>query len=244
MVESVRAHGILQPILVRRLGEDGDTYEIIAGERRWRAAQRAQLHQVPVIVKEVDDTVALELTLVENIQREDLTAIEEADAYRRLIDEFRYTQEQLAEAVGKSRSHIANTLRLLGLPETVKAMIDDGRLTAGHARALLAADDPTALARTIVDKGLSVREVERLVQQGPVAKRGRQPVPETNPDTLALERDISNALGLEVGIRHRSDRGGYVKIKYKTLEQLDEVCQRLCHHVEDADASDSGEQES
>lgn len=244
LVESVRAHGILQPILVRRLGEDGDGYEIIAGERRWRAAQRAQLHQVPVIVKEVDDTVALELTLVENIQREDLTAIEEAGAYRHLIDEFRYTQEQLGEAVGKSRSHIANTLRLLGLPETVKAMIEDGRLTAGHARALLAADDPAALARTIVDQGLSVREVERLVQRGPVAKRRRQPVPETNPDTLALERDISHALGLEVGIRHRSDGRGYVKIKYKTLEQLEEVCQRLCHHAEDADASDSGAPES
>lgn len=231
LVASIRAHGILQPIVVRRSGDDADTYEIVAGERRWRAAQVAQLHQVPVIVKELADAEVLEIALVENLQREDLTAIEEAQAYRRLIDEFAHTQEQLAQTIGKSRSHVANVLRLLGLPDTVKAMIEDGRLTAGHARTLLGTDDPEKLAHEIVRRGLSVREAERLAQTRAPTPRGRRKAAK-DADTVSLERDLSQALGLKVTIRHRPDRGGEMHIGFRTLDQLDLVCQRLCHNPE------------
>ncbi len=234
LAESIREHGILQPILVRRHHEGRDRYEIVAGERRWRAAQRVQLHQVPVVVRDLDDSQLLETALVENIQREDLSPLEEAAAYQRLIDDFGHTQQALSKIVGKSRSHVANMLRLLGLPDLVKAMLDDGAMTAGHARALLAADDPAALARRVVAERLSVRETERLVQEDTAEKR--QPTPlrarrlgrEKDPDTVALENDISNALGLGVDIRAKPNHSGEIKIKYATLEQLDEVCRRLC----------------
>ena len=233
LVESVREHGILQPILVRRLPDHDNRYEIVAGERRWRAAQEAKLHQVPVMIREVKDAALVEVALVENIQREDLTPIEEAEAYRRLVDEFHHTQEQLARVVGKSRSHIANSMRLLALPDAVKTLVEDGALSAGHARALLTAPRPADLAREVVAKGLNVRQTERLVA-GPVKKKvGRPPTKDVN--TAALEADLSAALGLKVAIHGRTARGhasgGEVRIAYDTLEQLDEVCRRLCHHT-------------
>lgn len=228
LVASVREHGILQPILVRRVpseGEDAVSYEIIAGERRWRAAQEARLTRVPVLVRDFNDSEALEIALVENVQRVDLSPIEEAAGYQRLIDEFGHTQEALGQLIGRSRSHIANTMRLLNLPEEVRGMLADGRLTAGHARALLGTEDPVALARRIIRGGLNVRQAERM-------KRSGDPKPPSEPphkdaDTLALEKNLSNALGLNVEIVHDAHRGGSVRIKYRTLEQLDEVCRRL-----------------
>ena len=231
---SILEIGILQPILVRH-ARDGDgvsntEFEIIAGERRWRAAQRAQLHQVPVVIREMDDVQALEVAIVENVQRADLSALEEADGYQRLMDEFGHTQEHLSGIIGKSRPHIANTLRLLALPAKVKALIEDGSLSAGHGRALLAADDPYALARQVIKKGLNVRQVEKLVKKagagGKLASR-QQPLPGKDADTLALEANISAALGLKIDIDHKGDSGGLVTIQYQTLEQLDEVCRRL-----------------
>ena len=233
LVDSVREHGILQPILVRRLPDQENRYEIVAGERRWRAAQAASLHQVPVMIRDFSVAARVEIALVENIQREDLTAIEEAQAYRHLTDEFGHTQEKLAQAVGKSRSHVANSLRLLALPDAVKEMVEDGSLTAGHARALLTATDPGALAREIVAKGLNVRQAERLAQ-GSGKKTASAPA-QTDVNTAALEADLTNALGLKVKIQPRTVRGqpkgGVVRIAYGTLEQLDEVCRRLCHHT-------------
>lgn len=234
LVQSVEENGVLQPILVRRSPDDGDKYQIIAGERRWRAAQQAKLHEVPVTVKDVSDAEALELAILENVQREDLTALEEAMAYQKLIADFAHTQEQLARIVGKSRSHIANSLRLLTLPDAVKDMLQDGRLTAGHARTLIGADDPTTLANRIVSQQLSVRQAERLGKQGagkPKRAAGSATAAvEKDADTVALERDLSNALGLKVSVNHRSDEGGEVRITYVTLEQLDEICRRLIHN--------------
>ncbi len=233
LVESVQEHGILQPILVRRLADQDNRYEIVAGERRWRAAQAAKLHQVPVMIRDVQDGAAVEVALVENLQREDLTPIEEAEAYRRLIDEYGHTQVQLAQVVGKSRSHIANSIRLLSLPDAVKTMVEDGALTAGHARALLAATAPEALATRVVARGLNVRQTERLAS-GSAKKRGDPVVARKDVNTAALESDLSSALGLKVVIQDRTVRGqpkgGVVRIAYETLEQLDEVCWRLCHH--------------
>lgn len=236
LVESIREKGVIQPILVRPAGGESATdgigaeaYEIIAGERRWRAAQAAGLHHVPVIVRELSDAEALQLAIIENVQRQDLSPIEEARGYRRLIEEFGHTQNQLAKVVGKSRSHIANLLRLLMLPEAVIAMIDEGKISMGHARALVGTDDPAQLARTIVSRGLNVRQVERLAQStkdlkssGASSRRA-----EKDADTRALERDIAEALGLAVSIHHRGE-AGEVRISYKTLEQLDDLCQRLC----------------
>lgn len=224
---SIRELGIIQPILVRQIAGEPQNYEIVAGERRWRAAQRAQLHQVPVVVKELDDVKSLEIAIVENVQRADLSAIEEADGYQRLAEEFGHTQEQLATIIGKSRSHIANTLRLLNLPNKIKAMIEDGSLSAGHGRALLGAEDPLTLAKAAVKKGLNVRQVEKLVK-----KQSAPPSPARTPfgkdaDTLALEGDVSNAIGLKVQIDHQGEAGGEVHISYQTLEQLDEICRRL-----------------
>ena len=231
LAQSIGSRGILQPILVRRVPGEGDAYEILAGERRWRAAQQAQLHQVPVVIRDIDDAGALEIALIENLQRQDLSALDEADAYQRLIDEFGQTQEDMSETVGKSRSHIANTLRLLGLPGEVKTMLQDGRLSAGHGRALLGAADPVRLAQDIVALGLNVRQAEHLGKGRPARGRpARRREKDTN--TLALERDLTAALGLVVTIQDRSPRGGGVTIKYDTLEQLDELCRRLCHHVE------------
>ncbi len=226
LVDSVREQGILQPLLVRRRPGAAERYEIVAGERRWRAAQAAQLHEVPAIVRDLTDRAALELALVENIQREDLTALEEAEGYKRLIEEFSYTQEALAKAVGKSRSHIANLLRLLTLPPSVQQMLTDGRLTAGHARALITAGEPERLAADIVDKGLSVRDAERLaaVAKAPPAPAPARPQPDA--DTLALARDLSQALGLKVEIDPRGDAGRVV-IHYRTLDQLDTVIHSL-----------------
>ena len=230
LADSIREHGIIQPIVVRRHFEGSDRYEIIAGERRWRAAQRAQLHQVPIVIRDIDDTKLLEVALVENVQREDLSPLEEANAYQRLIDDFGHTQDALGKIVGKSRSHVANMLRLLGLPDIVKAMLEDGAITAGHARALLTASDPEGIAQTVVKHQLSVRETEQRAQSGAnQSGRQRKPPPEKDPDTVALENDISTALGLGVEIRRKGDHAGEVKISYGNLEQLDEVCRRLCH---------------
>ncbi len=229
LAQSIAAKGILQPILVRPLAGQPDSYEIIAGERRWRAAQIAGLHEVPVVVKDLSDVEALEIALIENLQRQDLTPLEEAEGYKRLLDEFSHTQEQLAETVGKSRSHVANMMRLLGLPEAVKDMLQSGELTAGHARALLTAPDPAGLARQIVAKGLSVREAERLVQAALKKPSAQGTTKRAGPDAdiRALERDLANRLGLKVNIHHRGARGGALTIHYTMLEQLDDILQRL-----------------
>ena len=228
LAESVKERGILQPILVRRDPDNPDRYEIVAGERRWRAAQRAHLHEVPVIVKEVSDDGMLEVALVENVQRRDLGPLEEAEGYRRLIDEFAHTQDELARIVGKSRSHIANILRLLNLPDKVRQMVDGGALTAGHARALLNAMDPEKLALEAVRRGLNVRQIERLVRREKSAAP-RIPKPfAKDADTVALERGLSNLLGLKVTITFDGE-GGTLIIRYAKLEQLDDVIQRLGH---------------
>jgi len=229
LADSIRTKGILQPILVRRLPEDAERYEIIAGERRWRAAQRAQLHKVPVLIREFSDRAALEVALVENLQRRDLNPLEEAEGYRRLQEEFSHSQEELSRAVGKSRSHVANMMRLLALPDSVKSMVTDGRLSAGHARALLNAEDPAGLAEQVARKGLNVRQTEKLATEkgGVKARRPRQAkAPEKDADTLALERDLANLLGLTVSIEFKG-RGGQVVIHYDTLEQLDDILYRL-----------------
>jgi ParB family chromosome partitioning protein len=225
LANSIREKGILQPILVRPVKGVSDTYEIVAGERRWRAAQRAKLHDVPVVVREMEDGEALELAIVENVQRADLNAIEEAAAYQELIGRFHYTQEQIAQEVGKSRSHVANTLRLLKLPESVQAMLRDGKLTAGHARTLIGAPDAEARAKAIVESALNVREAEQRSEK--VRKAVQRNGLEKDPDTAALEKQLADKLGLQIEIHDRGDKGGDVKIRYKTLEQLDEVCRRL-----------------
>ena len=231
LAQSIARQGVLEPLLVRPLDAGG--FEIVAGERRWRAAQRAQLHEVPVIVKQLDDKAALEVALIENIQREDLSALEEADAYRRLIDEFDYTQDQLGHALGRSRSHVANTLRLLNLPTDVQAMVHDNRLTAGHARALLNTPDPIGLAREVAKRGLTVRQTEKMAAQAAGDAPRRRPTkgltgaPAKDADTAALETALSDALGLSVSLSHRADGGGEVVVSYRTLEQLDDLCRRL-----------------
>jgi len=226
LANSVREKGVMQPLLVRPTN-DPNIFEIIAGERRWRAAQKAGLHEVPVIVREVGDKEALELAIIENVQRADLNPLEEAMGYGQLIEQFAYTQQDLAQVIGKSRSHVANTLRLLRLPEDVREMVSSGSLTAGHARTLITAEDPAALARQIVGGGLSVREAEALSQQREGAQR-KKPAASTerDADTVALERRLSDALGLSVSVGH-SERGGKLEIRYKTLEQLDNICMKL-----------------
>jgi ParB family chromosome partitioning protein len=222
---SIRDKGVLQPILVRPL--DGGEFEIVAGERRWRASQKAGLHAMPALVRELDDVQVLEIAVVENVQRANLNAIEEAAAYQQLIDKHGRTQEEVAEAVGKSRSHVANTLRLMNLPEGVREHVLSGQLTAGHARAILTADDPAALAEEIISKGLSVRDAERLARGGAPAKVKAPSVrPAKDTDTQALESDLSDVLGLDVEV---IDRGGAgeLRIRYATLEQLDDLCRRL-----------------
>ncbi|MFC5422153.1 ParB/RepB/Spo0J family partition protein [Bosea eneae] len=231
LAASVRERGILQPIIVRSIPGMIDAYEIIAGERRWRAAQRAELHDVPVILVEANDREALEIAIVENVQRADLNAMEEAAGYERLIAEFDYTQNDLAKVIGKSRSHVANTLRLSKLPEPVKQLVSDGAVSAGHARALLAVSDPEQVAKRVVEQGLTVRDVERLGQDEARSEnkpvRAAAPKPEKDPDTRAVERALEEALGLGVSIQHRANGGGEMKISYKTLEQLDALCRRL-----------------
>jgi len=228
LASSIRQHGIVQPVVVRPVSTD--RYEIIAGERRWRAAQLAGLVEIPVIVRDVDDKTALEIAIVENVQRADLNPLEEALGYEQLIAEHGYTQNDLGEIIGKSRSHVANSLRLLKLPDQVRDMLAAGSLSAGHARALVSTSDPATLARTIVSKGMSVRDAERLAQNDIKAQSDPRPAgtrkDEKDSDTLALERTLSDALGLDVAINHRGN-GGQVKISYKTLEQLEEICRLL-----------------
>jgi ParB family chromosome partitioning protein len=225
LADSIRARGLIQPIVVR---PHGHRYQIVAGERRWRAAQKARLHEIPVIVREFSDAETLEVAILENIQRRDLNAIEEAEGYRRLIDEYGHTQEALAKLVHKSRSHIANLLRLLDLPDGVRALVVGGELTMGHARALIGALDPEALAKDVVARGLSVRDTEKLAKFGKPG-RERQPKLEykgASADIDALERQLGDLLGLHVRISHRPD-GGTVALAYSTLDQLDMICQRL-----------------
>lgn len=227
LVDSVRARGILQPLLARRHPHADGRFQIIAGERRWRAAQQAGLHEVPVLVRDLGDSDALAAALVENLQRQDLNAIEEAEGYKRLIEEFGLTQEQLAQAVGKSRSHVANSLRLLNLPQSVRSEVQAGRLTAGHARALLAMADPEEAARQVIAKGLNVRQTENLTTNRKQGAEPRTPRPaERDPETEALERDLSERLGLKVRITF-DGRGGSVSITYASLDQLDSLIGQL-----------------
>ncbi|MDM7982200.1 MAG: ParB/RepB/Spo0J family partition protein [Rhizobium sp.] len=224
---SIRQHGIVQPVVVRTTSSD--RYEIIAGERRWRAAQLAGLVEIPVIVRDVDDRTALELAIVENVQRADLNPLEEALGYEQLIAEHGYTQNDLGEIIGKSRSHVANSLRLLKLPDPVRDMLADGSLSAGHARALVSTPDPVVLAKTIAQKGLSVRDAEKLAQNHIKAQQSPAPADvreSKDSDTIALERSLSDRLGLSVSINHKGG-GGQLKINYKTLDQLEEICRLL-----------------
>ncbi len=221
LVDSIRARGILQPILARRHPVQTGRYQIIAGERRWRAAQQAGLHEVPVLVRDLEDRDAMAASLVENLQRQDLNPIEEAEGYKRLLEEFGLTQEQLGVAVGKSRSHVANIIRLLQLPPSVRADVQAGKLTAGHARALLAHANPEEAARLVIAKGLNVRQTEGLTTSQASPNGGHQ-VRERDPETEALERDLSEKLGLKVNIAF-DGKGGTVRISYRSLDQLDNV---------------------
>jgi len=228
LAASISERGIIQPIVVRSIRGAADHFEIIAGERRWRAAQRAGTHDVPIVVLEVNDSEALELAIIENVQRTDLNPLEEAMGYQALADEFKYGQEDIARTVGKSRSHVANTLRLLKLPESVKGYINAGQLSAGHARALLGQADPEAMARDIIERGLNVRQVEALAQEQtarPIKNTKRRGA-RKHADTVALERRLSDVLGLVVDIEHRG-KGGVLRIRYRDVEQLDDVVRRL-----------------
>jgi ParB family chromosome partitioning protein len=231
LAESIKNHGLLQPILVRPIGLAGGKYEIIAGERRWRAAQKAQLHEVPVIIRNFSDEEAMEIALVENLQREDLNPVDEAMGYKKLMEEFSHTQEKLAEILGKSRSHIANMVRLLNLPDVVLAYVERGDLSMGHARALVTAKNPQVLAKQIVADGLSVRETEKLVahEEGrpQKVKPGAARIIAKDVDTLALEKDLANNIGMRVSIDSKNGEAGKVSIEFKTLDQLDEVIKRL-----------------
>jgi len=227
LADSIREKGVIQPLIVRPSKSSEGRYEIVAGERRWRASQLAQQHEVPVIVRELDDIEVLEIAIVENIQRADLNALEEAMGYRQLMDRFGHTQDKVAEALGKSRSHIANLLRLLSLPDEVQTYLRDGRLSAGHARALITTDDPTLLARQVIQRALSVRETEKLAKGaggGSRAPQKRPPATEKDADTRALELDLSANLGMGVSIEHAPDGSGRVVVTYKTLDDLDRLC--------------------
>ena len=230
LAESIRSKGLVQPIIVRPAAGG---YEIVAGERRWRAAQKAGLHKVPVIARDLSDKEVLELAIIENVQRADLNAIEEATGYRDLVERFDYSQEQLSEIIGKSRSHVANTLRLLKLPESVQAMVQQGQLTAGHARALVGRGDAEALARRILDEGLNVREIEDLVQDGGAAETetsgGGRSAREKDADTRSFEKELSAVLGLKVEIKRGSGESGNLVIKFGNFDQLDYIRMRLVH---------------
>jgi ParB family transcriptional regulator, chromosome partitioning protein len=246
LAASIRERGILQPILVRTIPSQMDAYEIIAGERRWRAAQRVGQHEVPVLLMEVDDRASLEIAIVENVQRTDLNAIEEALGYQQLIADFGHSQGELAQIIGKSRSHVANTLRLLALPEEIKDLMREGKLSAGHGRALLSLKDAHTAARRIVAHDLSVRDVERMVQEevdGNTPEQHPAKAKSKSPDHLALEKRVSEALGLTVGI---TDKGGagQLTIKYKSWDQLDDVCRRLTTPIAGAVRGTGGSQAS
>ncbi|MBU8544491.1 MULTISPECIES: ParB/RepB/Spo0J family partition protein [Roseomonadaceae] len=223
---SIREHGILQPILVRPKAGSPGSYEIIGGERRWRAAQAAQLHEVPVVIRDLGDREAMAAGLVENLQRQDLNALEEAEGYKRLLEEFGLTQEGLGQSVGKSRSHVANTLRLLTLPDPVRELLRGGVLTAGHARALVGTAEPAKLAAQIVARGLSVRQAEALAAAPPKTEGAGGPPRPQDPETRALERDLTERLGLKVAVRHQG-KGGEVTIRYRDLDQLDGLVRLL-----------------
>jgi ParB family chromosome partitioning protein len=232
LTQSIKDRGIIQPIVVRSIPNKSEEYEIVAGERRWRAAQKAGLHKVPVVVVSIDDKTSLEYAILENVQRADLNPIEESEGYSRLMVEFSYTQENLSKIIGKSRSHIANMLRLADLPVGVRKLLMERKLTAGHGRALLSVKDPMQVAKRVLDEGLSVRQVEEIAQtdnaqpakaEAQTAKPARA---EKDPDTQALERALQDVLGLTVSIDHKG-KGGELRIKYKTLEQLDGLCRRL-----------------
>jgi len=227
LARSIEEKGIIQPLIVRAV-EDG-MYEIVAGERRWRAAQMAQLHEVPALVRDYDDTEVLEVAIIENIQRADLNPVEEAAGYRQLMDRFGHTQEKISEALGKSRSHVANSLRLLSLPDEVREMLISGQLTAGHARALITTENPLELAKTVVAKGLSVREVERLAKKPveTVPKSPRKSVIK-DADTKALEEDLTAAIGMRTRIDHKAGgESGRLSVEYSSLDELDELCRLL-----------------
>ena len=224
LAESIKSKGLVQPILVRPSPTESGTYEIIAGERRWRAAQIAQLHEIPAVVRKLDDVEALEIAIIENIQRSDLSPIEEAAGYKRLIENHGHTQEALAEIVGKSRSHIANIIRLLGLPQSIQDMISEGKISSGHARAIMNSAFPEQLAEKIVTENLSVRDAENLAK---LRKNGVKKVKLKDPDTIDLENNLSAKLGLNVSIDHRGKKGGSIKITYKSLDQLELVTRKL-----------------
>ena len=225
LAASIRERGLVQPLVVRPSAGDIHTYEIVAGERRWRAAQLANLHQVPVVVRELTDQEAVEIAIIENVQREDLNAIEEGEGYRLLMDGHGYTQEDLAKVIGKSRSHLANTLRLLKLPDSVQELLRAGELSAGHARALIGRDDAAALAARIVKEGLTVREAEALTQDRGPGKAKRQK--SKDADTKAAEAELGEALGLGVEIRKGKGEKGELRIRYATLDQLEDLRHRL-----------------
>ncbi|MCP4393626.1 MAG: ParB/RepB/Spo0J family partition protein [Alphaproteobacteria bacterium] len=236
LVESVREKGVLQPLLVRKSSQEENMYEIIAGERRWQASRRAGLHEVPVLVKEFSDEETLEVALIENLQRQDLSPLEEAKGYKRLMDEFSHTQEILAKGVGKSRSHVANMMRLLELPDNVKDFLDDGALSAGHARALLGSKDPAELVKNVVSKGLNVRQTEKLVKsEGKKRSAPKKPKSkDKDADTIALEQDMSHALGMKVSVNFKG-RGGEVSIAFDNFSQLDEIVSHLTEGTFDDD---------
>jgi ParB family chromosome partitioning protein len=229
LAQSIREHGVVQPVVARPSPTQPGRYEIIAGERRWRAAQRAGLTEIPIIVRDVNDRTALELAIIENVQRTDLNPVEEAMGYQQLIDDHGYTQADLGQVIGKSRSHVANTLRLLKLPDVIRDMLVDGALSAGHARTLVTAQDPAGLAKRIVEDGLSVRQAEALAQMptgAPTVKRQPAAPAQKDADTLALEKLMTGTIGMIVTIEHK-ERGGVISVAYRTLEQLDELCRRL-----------------
>ncbi len=230
LAQSIREHGVVQPVVARPSPTQAGRYEIIAGERRWRAAQRAGLTEIPIIVRDVNDRTALELAIIENVQRTDLNPVEEALGYQQLIDDHGYTQADLGNVIGKSRSHVANTLRLLKLPDVIRDMLVDGALSAGHARTLVTAQDPAGLAKQIVEEGLSVRQAEALAQMPaggtPPKAKPAQNGSDKDADTLALEKLMTDTIGMIVTIDHKG-KGGAIRVNYRSLEQLDELCRRL-----------------
>jgi ParB family chromosome partitioning protein len=228
LAASIRERGLVQPLVVRPAKGGGETYEIVAGERRWRAAQLAQLHELPVVVRTLSDQESIEIAIIENVQREDLNPIEEAEGYKLLMDGHDYTQEDLARVIGKSRSHLANTLRLLKLPDSVQHLVRSGELSAGHARALIGRADAAALAARIVKEGLTVRQVEALSQGRAPAKA--KPRRSKDADTRAAEAELADALGLDVEIRAGKGETGELRIRYASLDQLEDVRQQLLRH--------------
>ena len=224
LAESIKSKGLVQPILVRPSNTNDGEYEIIAGERRWRAAQVAQLHVIPAVIRNLNDAESLEIAIIENVQRSDLSPIEEAAGYKKLMESYNHTQEQLSEVVGKSRSHIANIIRLLSLPQSIQDMISQGSISSGHARAIMNSAFPEQLAERIINENLSVRATEALVKE---KKEGPKKVKLKDPDTIDLEKKLTNILGLDVTISHRGKQGGSLKVSYKSLDQLELVTKKL-----------------